>query len=186
MWHRRVRPFLSTQLSAGAGLLRATPGLRTLLGGSLATWVITLVLHPHGFALVGVRVILATPIILLFLARTGEVGRLRRDVQRLRALLGSAPPWRETVSRPRRLLLICLCVMLRAPRQPWVETTDHDETACRQGHSEFEEEEVCAHALVARNVEEHAAMAVVRLQGSADHTGPLELGKGNGDEPRRR
>jgi len=116
MWHRRVRPSLSTQLSAGAGLLRATPGLRTLLGGALVTGVITLVLHPHGLAPVGVRVLLATPMIVLFLALTGEVGQLRRDVGRMRALLGSAPPWRETDSRRRRLLLLCLCVVLRVPR----------------------------------------------------------------------
>jgi len=120
MWRHRVSPSPATPLSVGADLLRTTPGLRALLGGALATWVITLVLHPHGLALVGVRVLLATPIIVLFLALTGEVGRLRRDVRRMRALLGSAPPWRETVSRRRHVLLTCLCVVLRAPRPPSV------------------------------------------------------------------
>jgi len=116
MWRHRVSPSPATPLSVGADLLRTTPGPRALLGGALATWVITLVLHPHGFALVGVRVLLATPIILLFLALTGEVGRLRRDVQRLRAHLDSAPPWHEALSHRRRLLMICLCVVLRVPR----------------------------------------------------------------------
>jgi len=120
MWRRRVSPSPATQLSVGADLLRTTPGLRALLGGALATWVITLVLHPHGFALVGLRVLLAAPIILLFLALTGEVGRLRRDMGRMRALLGSAPPWREAVTRRRRVLLTGLCVVLRAPRPPSV------------------------------------------------------------------
>jgi len=116
MGHRRVRPSLSTPLSAGAGLLRATPGLRPLLGGALVTWMIVRVLHPDGFALVGVRVLLAMLVILLFLALTGELTALRRDVQRLRAHLGSAPPWHEALSHRRRLLMICLCVVLRAPR----------------------------------------------------------------------
>ncbi len=116
MWRRRVRPSLSTQLSTGAGLLRATPGLRVLLGGALVTWVIMLVLHPHGFALVGVRVLLAMLVILLFLALTGELTALRRDVQRLRAHLDSALPWHEALSHRRRLLMICLCVVLRVPR----------------------------------------------------------------------
>jgi len=116
MGHRRVSPFLSTQLSAGAGLLRATPGLRTLLGGALVTWVIVRVLHPYGFALIGVRVILALLVSLLFLTLTGELTALRRDAQRLRAHLGSAPPWHEALSHRRRLLMICLCVVLRAPR----------------------------------------------------------------------
>jgi len=116
MWRHRGPPSLSTQLSAGAGLLRATPGLRTLLGGALVTGVIVRVLHPHGFALVGVRVILAMLVILLFLALTGELMALRRDVQRLRAHLGSAPPWHEALSHRRRLLMICLCVVLRVPR----------------------------------------------------------------------
>jgi len=133
MGHRRVSPSPATPLSVGTDLLRATPGLRALLGGALATGVITLVLHPHGFALVGVRVLLATPIILLFLARTGEVGRLRRDVGRMRALLGSAPPWRETVSRRRRLLMTCLCVVLRAPRPPSVKPADGAEIPCDEG-----------------------------------------------------
>jgi len=116
MWHRRVSPSLSAQLSTGAGLLRATPGLRVLLGGALVTWVIVRVLHPYGFVLIGVRVTLAMLVILLFLALTGEVGRLRRDVQRLRAHLGSAPPWHEALSHRRLLLMICLCVVLRVPR----------------------------------------------------------------------
>ena len=116
MGHRRGSPSLSTQLSAGAGLLRATPGLRTLLGGALVTGVIVRVLHPDGFALIGVRVTLAMLVILLFLALTGELTALRRDVQWLRAHLGSAPPWREAFSHRRRLLMICLCVVLRVPR----------------------------------------------------------------------
>jgi len=124
MWRRRGSPSLPTPLSIGVDLLRTTPGLRALLGGALATWVIKLVLHPHGFALVGVRVLLAAPIILLFLALTGEVGRLRRDVGRMRALLGSAPPWRETVSRRRHVLLKFLCMVLRAPRLPSVKPAD--------------------------------------------------------------
>jgi len=116
MWRHRVSPTLPTPLSVGADLLRTTPGLRALLGGALATWVIMRVLHPYGFALVGLRVILAMLVILLFLALTGELTALRRDVQRLRAHLGSAPPWREAFSHRRRLLMICLCVVLRAPR----------------------------------------------------------------------
>ncbi len=116
MWRRRVSPTPPTPLSVGTDLLRTTPSLRALLGGALATWMITLVLHPHGLALVGMRVLLATPIILLFLALTGELTALRRDVQRLRAHLGSAPPWHEALSHRRRLLMICLCVVLRVPR----------------------------------------------------------------------
>ena len=116
MWHRRVSPFLTTQLSTGAGLLRATPGLRVLLGGALITWVIVRVLHPYGFALIGVRVTLAMLVILLFLALTGVLTALRRDVQRLRAHLDSAPPWHEALSHRRLLLMICLCVVLRVPR----------------------------------------------------------------------
>jgi len=116
MWHRRVSPTLPTPLSVGVDLLRTTPGLRALLGGALATWVIVRVLHPYGFALIGVRVILAMLVILLFLALTGELTALRRDVQRLHAHLGSAPPWHEALSHRRLLLMICLCVMLRVPR----------------------------------------------------------------------
>ncbi len=116
MWHRRVFPTLPTPLSVGVDLLRTTPGLRALLGGALVTWVIVRVLHPHGLALVGLRVTLATPIILLFLALTGELTALRRDVQRLRAHLDSAPPWHEALSHRRRLLMIGLCVVLRVPR----------------------------------------------------------------------
>ncbi len=134
MWRHRVSPSLPTQLSVGAGLLRATPGLRALLGGALVTGVIVRVLHPDVFALIGVRVLLATPIILLFLALTGEVGRLRRDVGRMRALLGSAPPWRETVSGQRRVLMICLCVVLRAPRPPSVKPADGAEIPRGEDH----------------------------------------------------
>ncbi len=134
MWRRRVSPSRPTPLSVGADLLRTTPGLRALLGGALVTWVITLALHPHGLALVSVRVLLATPIILLFLVLTGEMGRLRRDVGRMRALLGSAPPWRETVSHRRLLLMICLCVVLRAPRPPRVKPTDGAEILRGEDH----------------------------------------------------
>ncbi len=124
MWRRLVSPSLSAQLSAGAGLLRATPGLRVLLGGALATGVIMLVLHPHGLALVGLRVTLATPIIVLFLALTGELGRLRCDVGQMHALLGSAPPWRNAVTCRRYILMRFLCIVLRVPRPPGVEPAD--------------------------------------------------------------
>jgi len=134
MWHRRVFPTLPTPLSVGVDLLRTTPGLRALLGGALVTWVIVRVLHPHGLALVGLRVTLATPIILLFLALTGEVGRLRRDVGRMRALLGSAPPWRETVTRRRHILLTCLYVVLRVPCPPSGKPADDAEIPRSEDH----------------------------------------------------
>ncbi len=134
MWRRPVSPSPPAPLSVGADLLRTTPGLRALLGGALATGVIAVVLHPHGFALVGVHVLLATPIIVLFLALTGEVGRLQRDVGRMRALLGSAPPWRETVTRRRRVLLMCLCIVLRTPRPPSGKSADGAETPRGEDH----------------------------------------------------
>jgi len=134
MWRRLVSPSLSAQLSAGAGLLRATLGLRVLLGGALATGVIMLVLHPHGLALVGLRVTLAVPVVLLFLARTGELMVLWCDVQRLRALLGSALPWHGSVSRQRRLLMTSLCVVLRVSHRPCAESTASEDPAHGDGH----------------------------------------------------
>jgi len=134
MWHRRVRPSLSTQLSTGAGLLRATPGLRVLLGGALVTGVIMLVLHPHGLALVGVRMTLATLVVLLFLGLTGELTALRHDVQRMRALLGSGSPWFRSLARWHRLLMTCLCVVLRVSRRSCEESTASEEPTQRDGH----------------------------------------------------
>jgi len=119
MWHRLVPPHLARQISAGADLLRETPGLRGLLGGALAPWVITLILHPRGQALVALRLALIVGAVLLFLALTGELARLRRDVRRMHALLRSTAPRQGALPRPKRLLMTGLCMALRAPRQPY-------------------------------------------------------------------
>ena len=131
MWHRLVPPHLAGQISASAGLLRETPGLRALLGGALAAYIATLVLHPHGLVLLALRLALGGIVILLFLALTGELGRLRHDVWRMRSLLGSAPPWRG-LSRRRRLLMLCLCVALRVPRRSCDEHATSDQSTCRE------------------------------------------------------
>ncbi len=119
MWHRLVPPHLARQISAGAGLLRETPGLRGLLGGALAPWVITLILHPNGLALVALRLALIVGAVLLYLALTGELARLRRDVRRMRALLRSTAPGQGARPRPRRLLITGLRMATRTPRRPY-------------------------------------------------------------------
>ena len=129
MWHRLVPPHLARQISAGAGLLRETPGLRGLLGGALAPWVITLILHPHGQALVALRLALIVGAVLLYLALTGELARLRRDVRRMRALLRSTAPGQGALPRPKRLLMTALCMAPREPRRPYkrVEPLGHQD-----------------------------------------------------------
>ncbi len=136
MWHRLVPPHLARQISAGADLLRATPGLRALLAGALAPWVTTLVLHPHGLALVALRLALILMAIILFLALTGELGRVRHDVRRMRALLDSAaPPGQGALPRPRRLLMAGLRVALRVPRRSFEKHATGDEGACQEERS---------------------------------------------------
>ncbi len=119
MWQCLIPPHLARQISAGAGLLRETPGLRGLLGGALAPWVITLILHPHGQALVALRLALIVGAVLLYLALTGELARLRRDVRRMRALLRSTAPGQGALPRPKRLLMTGLCMAPREPRRPY-------------------------------------------------------------------
>ncbi len=119
MWHCLVPPHLARQVRAGADLLRETPGLRGLLGGALAPWVITLILHPHGQALVALRLALIVGAVLLFLALTGEVARLRGDVRRMRALLRSTVPRQGALPRPRRLLMPGPRMATPVPRWPY-------------------------------------------------------------------
>jgi len=72
--------------------------------------------------------LLAMLVILLFLALTGELTALRRDVQRLHAHLGSAPPWHEALSHRRFLLMICLCA------SPWSRSAVCQATTSRRRH----------------------------------------------------
>jgi hypothetical protein len=113
-----VPPELGRHIGRGADLLREVPGSRSLLGGAAVTGMITLVLHPPGRAAVMLRVMLAMAVIVLFLAMSGELGRVRQDARRMRALLGSARSRRGPLSRRRHLLLAGLCAVLGVSRQP--------------------------------------------------------------------
>ncbi len=106
-------------VAEGHDILRGAPGLVILLIGGVLMMVITGALHLHGAILLGARVLLALPLIALYLGLTGEVGRIRYAVRQMRSVLASPRPWGDGRTWQWRLFVTLACVILRVPRRPW-------------------------------------------------------------------
>lgn len=112
-------PRLGENIANGRALLGKAPGVVALLLGGALIWLLTGGLRLPAPILTSLRVLLAVPVVGVYLAMTGELQALRQSGWRARCFLASNEPWRERPSAATRLSILAACRLLRVKPRGW-------------------------------------------------------------------